>query len=58
MANCETHGHMWGSDGLCLFCKEPKPFRCPHGWHPWSGCEVCSRLEKAQADGGGKHGEV
>ena len=48
-ANCETHGHLWGSDGLCLFCKEPKPFRCPHGWQPWSECEICSKDESSTA---------
>lgn len=31
MANCETNGHIWGSDGLCVFCNIPKvtAFQCP-----------------------------
>jgi hypothetical protein len=25
IATCETHGHLWGRDGACLFCKTPQP---------------------------------
>ena len=45
MANCETHGHIWNSSGVCIFCQTPKPFRCPHGWQPWDQCPTCSKDE-------------
>jgi hypothetical protein len=55
MANCETHGHIWGSGGVCIFCDEPKPFRCPHGWHPWDQCPNCGKEEGSQSDGRAEH---
>ena len=32
MATCETNGHLWGPQGKCIMCGEPKTvtlFQCP-----------------------------
>lgn len=34
-ATCETHGHIYGHEGVCLFCRTPKPTQAPQTVCAW-----------------------